>query len=246
VAADVPGLIEGAGQGKGLGIEFLRHVERTRVLVHLIDPAGFQGMTVLQGIKTIESELRSFGRTLEKKPRVFVVNKMDLPEGALALKALRSKYRARKPLGISAATGEGISEFLDRLILELSRCPASSLTSMPEPRSLPKANVRRLEKGFQVDSMGGGTFKVRGSYVERASAMLDPALAEAMARFQKTLKRIGVDRELKSAGIKEGDTVRCGAFEFVWSDAPKRTLPILIAKGLSGKGRGGKGFRLLG
>jgi GTPase len=221
VVADIPGLIEGAHQGKGLGADFLRHIERTRVLVHLVDPQGFGAVDAVKGVAKIESELIGFSRKLALKPRVLVVNKLDLPEGDAALKKLRAKYRSRKILGISAATGQGVTELLDRLLLELSK---TETTEAFEPVARDERLVR-IERGFDVRPLGGGRFELSGSFVERASAMLDATLPEAVDRFQRSLRRIGVDRALKRIGIKSGDIVRCGEFEFEWKDSPYKRLP---------------------
>ena len=223
VAADIPGLIAGAHQGKGLGISFLRHIERTRVLVHLIDPAGFGGRAPLPGIKDIEAELKAFSPQLAAKPRLLAVNKIDLPGGREVLRQVKARY-PRRTFGISAATGEGVSALLDRIIQELSRLP-------PGPVHFPGAAVEgrtlRMETGFRIRPLGGGRFVLEGRFVQRAAAMLDPSLPEALERFQTALRRIGVDRTLKRAGIKDGDLVRCGDFEFEWSNEMRRPLPRL-------------------
>ncbi|HAM35268.1 MAG TPA: GTPase ObgE [Elusimicrobia bacterium] len=223
VAADIPGLIAGAHAGKGLGTDFLRHIERTRVIVHLVDPAGYGGRDPAAGIKDIESELKSFSPQLLSKPRVLAVNKMDLPGSREVFKRIRARY-PRRAFAISAATGEGVGALLDRLILELSRRPPVPLvfgSAQDESRAV------RVDAGFQVRSLGGGRFELDGRFVRRAAAMLEASLPEAVERFQQALKRIGVDRALKHAGIKDGDLVRCGEFEFEWSDAARRPLPRL-------------------
>ncbi|MBI4376105.1 MAG: GTPase ObgE [Elusimicrobia bacterium] len=222
VIADIPGLIEGAHRGKGLGADFLRHVERTRVLVHLIDPAGFADKNPVDGVKVIEAELKSFNPRLAQKPRILAVNKMDLPLAHEALRKVRARYRAREIFPISAATGEGLSELLDRVILELSRHPVP----WQEPNAPPERFVK-VEQGFRVQRIGAGLFELKGPFVERAAAMLKADLPEAVERFQKSLKRIGVDKALRQAGIGEGDMVRCGALEFEWTDKPYRSLPRL-------------------
>ena len=221
VVADLPGLIEGAAEGKGLGVQFLRHVERTRVLIHLVDPAGYMGQPPLDGVETINKELATFSPALAQKTKILVVNKMDQPEGEPVFKAFKKKYRARV-LAASVATGDGLDAVLDRVIEELARHdgPVSF-----EDR-IPGETLHKVEQGFTVENLGGGVFRLRGKYVERASAMLDVSLPEAIQRYQNTLKRIGVDRALKKAGIKAGDKVRCNAFEFEWSDAVRRQLPI--------------------
>ncbi len=220
VLADIPGLIEGAAGGKGLGAQFLRHVERTRVLLHLVDPAGYMGEDPVAGVKTIEGELKTFSPRLAETPRVLVVNKTDLPGADAVVKALKKKYRGRV-LAVSAATGAGVDELLDRVIEELAKHEG--------PRHFDDRaeaeTVHKVEQGFSVENLGGGVFALRGRFVERASAMLDASLPEAVQRYQHTLKRIGVDRALKKAGIQEGDTVRCAEFEFEWTDTAAKRLP---------------------
>ena len=223
VAADIPGLIEGAHAGKGLGTEFLRHIERTRVLVHLVDPQGYGGRAALPGIKDIEHELKAFSKRLAAKPRLLAVNKLDLPGGREVLRAVKARY-PRRTFGISAATGEGVAALLDRVIRELSRLPPGPVIF---PTSAGEGRALRMDSGFRVRPLGGGRFVLEGRFVLRAAAMLEASLPEAVERFQTTLKRIGVDRALKHAGIKEGDLVRCGEFEFEWTDAARRPLPRL-------------------
>ncbi len=220
VAADIPGLIEGAHSGKGLGTDFLRHIERTRVLVHLIDPMGYNGRSPLAGIKDIEAELKAFSAALRTKPRVLAVNKMDLPGAVEVLKSVRTRH-PRRTLGISAATGQGVGALLDRVIRELAHKPPVVFISPESERHV------RLDSGFRVRALGGGRFELEGRFVRRAAAMLEPTLPEAVERLQGSLKRIGVDRALKRAGIREGDLVRCGKFEFEWSEAARRPLPAL-------------------
>ncbi len=221
VIADIPGLIEGAHAGKGLGVHFLRHIERTRVLVHMIDPEGCQPHEALAAVKVIESELSSYGRRLLAKPRVLVVNKMDLPEGEAVLKKVRARYRSRNVLGISAATGRGISSLLDRVIEVLAKSPVPVIAEGQAPQT----RRVKVEMGFRVAPKGEGVFELTGDYVIRAAAMLEMSLPEAVQRFQRALKRIGVDTALRRAGIREGDTVRCGELEFEWTDIPIERLP---------------------
>lgn len=238
VIADIPGLIEGAHAGKGLGADFLRHVERTRVLVHLIDPAGFGGEDALPGIKTIENELKSFNPRLGTKLRILAVNKMDLPGAAEFYKKLCSRYRKNKPAAVSVATGEGLPALLDRVLLELSRKEAA----LTFEESVSEGRLVKVERGFSVQSAGGGVFHLRGRFVERAAAMLDSTLPEAVDRFQRALRRIGVDRALRQAGVQDGDVVRCGAVEFEWSNEPFKRLPNIQRHKRTriGVGKGGR------
>ncbi len=221
VVADLPGLIEGAAEGKGLGTQFLRHVERTRVLIHLVDPTGYMGEAPAAGVKTIDKELKTFSSRLAQKTKILVVNKMDLPEGEAVFKELKKKFKNRV-LAASVATGDGIDVVLDRVIEELQKHDGP----IHFEDTVAEEILHKVAQGFEVENMGGGVFSLRGKYVERVSAMLDVSLPEAIERYQGTLKRIGVDRALKKAGIKHGNIVRCGNFEFNWSDSVRRKLPV--------------------
>ncbi|MHB2026191.1 MAG: GTPase ObgE [Elusimicrobiota bacterium] len=221
VLADIPGLIEGAHEGKGLGAEFLRHIERTRILIHMADPAGYGQTNALEGVKVIEDELKAFSPALSKKPRILAVNKIDLPGGQEALEKIGRRYRSRRILAISAATGRGLSELLDRALLELSR----ALSASSDPVCAKRGNSRVvLESGFSITRAKDAGFVIRGAKVESMAAMLRTELPEAMWRFQRELKRIGVERALSHAGIGEGDEVRCGTLSFEWSNKPLAAL----------------------
>ncbi len=223
VMADIPGLIEGAHAGKGLGGDFLRHVERTRLLILLIDPMGFGKVSAVDGVKSIEEELRRYSRKLAAKPRIPAVNKLDLSEGPEALRKIRGRYRKRKVFGVSGVTGEGIESLLDAALVELKSQPREVVSFAPKEGG----NSVKVEAGFDVKRVNGSTFRVTGSYIERAASMSDAGLVESMYRFQKTMRRIGVDRALRAAGVREGDMVRLGPLELEWTDAPSRRPPKL-------------------
>ncbi len=232
VVADLPGLIEGAADGKGLGVKFLKHTERCRLLIHLIDPAGYMGEDPEAGIKTIEKELKKFSPKLATKQKLLVLNKMDLPDSAEVLKKLKKKHKGI--LAISVATGDGVDALLDKVIAELAKHDGP----IHFAEKTVDDSIHKVEQGFTVENQGGGSFILRGKFVERASAMLDVSLPEAINRYQHTLKRIGVDRALKKAGVQNGDRVRCGEFEFEWSNAP---LKRITAKRGDGRTRIGIG-----
>lgn len=218
VLADVPGLIEGAHTGKGLGGDFLRHVERTRVIVHLIDPAGFAATGPVDGVKVIEEELTAYSRLLASKPRILVLNKSDLPEAADVLRRLKARYRSRRIHVISGATGEGLSELLNAVIEELSRQPRQPILFVPEDESSLK-----IPKGFSVRLEAPGVFRVYGRFVERVAAMSDFSLVQSLDRLQGSFKRLGVDKALRLAGVKDGDVVKLGSQELSWGDSkPER------------------------
>ncbi|MBI2787944.1 MAG: GTPase ObgE [Elusimicrobia bacterium] len=232
VLADLPGLIEGAADGKGLGVKFLKHTERCRLLIHLIDPAGYMGEDPEAGIQTIEKELKKFSPKLATKQKLLVLNKTDLPESAEVLKKLKKKHKGI--MAISVATGDGVDALLDKVIAELAKHDGP----IHFAEKTVDDSIHKVEQGFTVENQGGGSFILRGKFVERASAMLDVSLPEAINRYQHTLKRIGVDRALKKAGVQNGDRVRCGEFEFEWSNAP---LKRITAKRGDGRTRIGIG-----
>lgn len=214
VLADIPGLIEGAHAGKGLGGDFLRHVERTRVIVHLVDPAGYLETDPVNGVRVIEAELKSYSRALAAKPRLLALNKSDLPEAEAVLGKLRRRYPKRKVFSVSAATGAGVSALLDAVLRLLATAPPPGLK--PVNGGAPAA--LRVEKGFRVEKLEEGGFAVSSPQLERLAAMSNFSQPESLSRFQNILKKVGLDRALRRAGVKPGDPIRIGAAEFEWAD----------------------------
>jgi GTP-binding protein len=223
VFADVPGLIEGAHLGAGLGIDFLRHLERTRVLVHVVDvSAGEEAARA--ALETVRAELASFSPVLAGRERLVALNKVDVPEGRDAAAALGAAEPAA--LAISAAGGEGVEELLARagiLVAEaraaqpeavamaaMAADPAEHRVYRHRPRRLGDVTVVREEDGWRV----------AGETLEREVAMTDLNSEEAVARLQRRLKVAGVDGALATAGCVEGDTVRIGRAEFTYAEDP--------------------------
>lgn len=224
--ADIPGLIEGAHAGKGLGDEFLRHVERTRLLVHLVDPLGYGERGFLDGIRTIETELKAFSKVLAAKPRVLAVSKMDLSAGPEALRRVRARFPSRKVFGFSSVSRLGLTELLDFLALESAR-PAGEEPAVPVLRNVPggggglrggrgAVRVARVRPGFRVLREGAGAYRIAGEAVERMAAMTNFSLPASLERFQRIMKRVGVDKALRRIGASAGDTVRFGKVEMEW------------------------------
>jgi GTPase len=222
VIADVPGLIEGASHGAGLGLDFLRHLERTRVLVHLVDAtAGAEA--ALDALRQVTTELRAFTETLAGKPTLVALNKVDVPEGAAAADALLAG-----PLPgawrIAAATGEGTRELLraaaDRVWAERAREAAERAAAAGSQPVAPQRVYQQRRRGlgeFGVER-AEEVYVVRGREVERAVAMTDLESEEGVIRLQRRLRQAGVDEALRKAGAGQGDTVRIGEVEFEWSD----------------------------
>lgn len=222
VAADIPGLIEGAHEGKGLGMEFLRHVERTRLLVHLIDPFGFDNKTPLQTMRTIQKELEKYSAKLAKKPVILVMNKSDLTGAADAAKKLRKQLKGKKLFVISAVTGDGVNKLLQEIETKLSKIK-------PEPEEpAESADYRKFifENDFTVEREDDG-FRVTGKKVERLVAMTNFEQEEGVRRLQNILKKMGVEKMLQKEGAQAGDRVQIGDMEFFFNASAFIKGPII-------------------
>jgi GTPase len=213
VIADIPGLIEGASRGVGLGEEFLRHVERTRLLVHVVDAAR---PDPLADIATIDAELAAYGRGLATRPRLVALNKIDLPEARAAIPALTSALSAHgtASVAVSAASREGVGDLVRAIV---DRCPPRETAAAAGPRE------RRIAfAGGAQDwkvRREGDAFRVTGDRVERLASGIDWESPDAAAYFQHQLVRTGIERELRAQGAKEGDTVRIGSLELEWRES---------------------------
>lgn len=208
VMVDVPGLIEGAHLGAGLGDQFLRHVERTRVLIHLLDGAKPLD-EMLHDKKIIEDELLAWNPQLPHKPTLLVVSKLDLPDAQERLEELRAQFSDIR--GISSATGEGVQDLLYAAWTSIQHAPIPEIVT-PEPA---KIHLRPSEP-FVIQKQDE-TFIISGERVERLAAMTDFDSDEGLARFEQILAKMGVDKKLRELGAVEGDTVRIGAYEFTYS-----------------------------
>jgi GTP-binding protein len=214
--ADVPGLIEGASGGAGLGHAFLRHVERTRILVHVVDGADRDPEW---NHDVIRDELEAHDPKLLEKPMLVVFNKVDLPAASDAWPAFR---KAREKAGqdviaVSATSGEGIPELRARLAAILPA--ADELEAPPEPAGVVVHRIEAMGDGFVVDREEGA-FRVRGKRIERIAAQTNFEVEESAERFQRDLARLGIEAELRRAGVVAGDLVRIGAAELEWEAQP--------------------------
>ncbi|MFY9779257.1 MAG: GTPase ObgE [Candidatus Baltobacteraceae bacterium] len=206
---DVPGLIEGAHAGSGLGDRFLRHVERTRVLLHLMDGAR-PAAEIVSDKAVIENELRLWNPSLLARPILPVLSKLDLPEARERLAELRETIPGLR--GISAVTGEGVR---DLLFAAFNTIQATSLPVVAEG-DVPRF-VLTPEAPFSIGIDADGAFVVSGERVERLAAMTDFDSDEALERFERILAKMGVDKRLRELGARDGDTVRIGGNEFDFS-----------------------------
>ena len=213
VMADLPGLVEGAHEGKGLGHDFLRHIERTRVLVHVLDAAA-EDRDPVQDFDVVSEELRLHSPRLAEAPQVVAANKIDLPGAAQRAAAARRtlKKRGFVVYPVSALTGEGLRPLLGAV--------AKLLESAPEPPPLevsPDA-ARTKKASLEVERMPDGRFAVSGSAVERLIARTDLQNEDALPRMQRSLERMGVVDRLRRLGAEEGDKVVIGEHEFDFTD----------------------------
>lgn len=216
VIADIPGIIEGAHEGKGLGDEFLRHVERTRVLIHLVDVFGFDNQSALKNFRTLNRELAARSKELAKKPQIIAATKMDLTGADKALAALRKSLKTAKIYPLSSATGRGVKELLAAVAKALAKAPAVT-PAAPEP---PRDWV--IEPDFRVDPMGPGRFRIGGRKVDRLVAVTHFEQDESVSRLQNILKKMGVEENLIKIGAVPGDKVELGEREFTFRPDTKK------------------------
>jgi GTP-binding protein len=204
VIADIPGLIEGAARGAGLGLRFLRHVERTKVLVYVLDGSGPDPWADL---KTVRKEVEQFSAELALRPSLVAVNKVDLEPA----QRLRSRTRRKGVHFISALSGEGLPELMDAMVTALAAAPEVIAQGRVKRTKLP---VREAGAGGLVVEKEQFGFLVRGDRVEYLVGRTDLESEGALARFQSELDRLGVNAALEAEGVQPGDTVRISGIEF--------------------------------
>ncbi len=219
VVADIPGLIEGAHAGVGLGHDFLRHVERTRLLVHVVDAAGTDGRDPLDDYHKINEELRLYQPELADRPQIVALNKQDVPEAKAQVARFRRKLHLDKEMlfPISAATGDGVPALLQHVAAVLREQPNPLAEHPRSTEELRWPVPPRDPNAFTVEREGDG-FRVRGQRIERLVSMLNFAQQESLDRLQRVLERTGVSQALRDAGVEEGDPVRIEKAELEWSE----------------------------
>ncbi|MGI6045868.1 MAG: GTPase ObgE [Eggerthellaceae bacterium] len=236
VAADIPGLIEGAHEGRGLGHEFLRHIERTALIVHIVDlTGGWEGRDPVKDYEIINNELALYAKSLAERPRIVVVNKIDVPGTEEAFERLANRVRkdslaaaenefAESPIDpklyrISALTGEGIDSLKAAIatkVHELREAAREKEANEVQYDHIWEHKRDARDKHFEVKRLSEGIFRVSGPQVERMVVQTDWENEEALAFLQHRLKRIGVEQALEKAGAVDGDEVRIvgRAFQF--------------------------------
>ena len=218
VIADIPGIIEGASDGTGLGIQFLRHIERTRMLLHFIDVSGLEGRNPVEDYKTINEELQKYSKKLAKRTQIIVANKADAMTDDTNYKELEkiANNNNQRIFKISATTGEGIEELMNYVSKTLKTLPKENLIDI-DTNIKEKVYKIEDEEKFNVEK-DGKTFVVKGEAVDKIIRRVNITDNESLYYLHKKLDEIGLDKALKKAGIKDGDTVKIGNYEMEWED----------------------------
>jgi GTPase len=222
VVADIPGLIEGAAEGAGLGHEFLRHVTRTLVLIHVLDASGGpEGRDPLADFATINRELVAYDESMAEKPMLVALNKIDLQEAREHLDGLRREIEEQgyRVFPISGATGEGVPELMREVAGELRDAQERAREQVAAEERRRFTLPAQDERAWEVTRLSKHHFAVTGIGIERFTKMTDFANDEAVERYQRTLETSGVSAELRRQGVLPGDTVHIAGHELTWGEA---------------------------
>ena len=216
VIADIPGIIEGASEGTGLGLQFLRHIERTRLLLHVIDVSGSEGRNPVQDFNTINEELKKYSEKLSKRKQIIVANKIDILQDEKLYKELEktAKEHNMEIFKISAATGDGISDLLKHVSEVLKTLPKEDLIETENEKVY---TLESKEDEYTIEKEEG-KFVIKGEAVERIMRRVNIEDNESLYYFQKSLDNLGVNEKLKKMGIQEGDIVKIDDYELEWED----------------------------
>lgn len=221
VMADLPGLIEGASQGVGLGHQFLRHIERTRVIVHVIDMSGSEGRVPYEDYMAINNELEQYNLRLMERPQIIVANKMDMPDAEENLNEFKTKIAEDIPVfPISAVTKTGLRELLLAIADKLETTPEFPLNEILEQEDEDIVLYKYVaeEPDFEISREPDGTFVLSGAKIERLFTMTNFERDASISRFARQLRAMGVDEALRKRGAKDGDIVRLLDYEFEFMD----------------------------
>lgn len=215
IIADIPGIIEGASEGKGLGLEFLKHIERTRILLNIVDIAGVDGRDPVEDFVVINNELKKYNEEVAKSPQIIVLNKMDLifdDNQKAKVEEFKQKFgKDYKIIEFSAATRQGVDDLLNAIITEISKLP---------PKQQEQVELFELDRrdytSFDVKRDDEGRFVVSGGLIDKMSRGIILSDPESFAYFQRRLKQNGIIDKLLEKGLVEGDTVKIGPYEFTY------------------------------
>ena len=213
VMADLPGLIEGASKGEGLGDKFLKHIERTKVIAHVIDMSASEGRNPYEDYVLINKELEDFNEKLIKKPQIIIANKMDLEQAKDELKKFKEKVGDIQIFEVSAATNTGLQKVVDYLADLVDSVPNNPLYEDSQIESHVLYKFKK-EEPFTITRDDDGTWAIQGKEVERIFKMTKFSSDEAAYKFAKKLSRMGIDQKLEELGVEEGDQVRILDFYF--------------------------------
>ena len=215
VVADLPGLIEGASEGVGLGHKFLKHIERTKIIAHVIDMSSIEGRDPVEDYIKIRKELEEFSPKLLTKPEIIIANKMDGELSKDNLKKFKEKINNKEIFEVTAIIDEGLDKVIDKLSSMTKEIEREDLYDKEKIESHVLYKFKK-EKPYTI-VRDNNTYIIKGDIVEKLFRMTNFSTEEAYDRFSNKLRRMGVDDELISLGIKEGDTVRILDFEFEWT-----------------------------
>ena len=213
VIADIPGIIEGASEGTGLGLQFLRHIERTRLLLHVIDISGSENRKPVEDFKIINEELKKYSEKLSKRKQIIVANKIDSMQDETLYQELEelAKKENLEIFKVSAATGEGLKPLFTRVSEVLKTLPKENIIA-DNGETL---YTLKEEKGFDI-VVENGEYIVKGPDIDRLMRRVNLEDNESLYFFQKMLNNLGIEEALKKAGIQEGDTVKFNEWEMEW------------------------------
>lgn len=215
VIADIPGIIEGASEGVGLGLQFLRHIERTRLLLHVIDVSGSEGRNPVDDFNKINAELQKYSQKLSQRTQIIVANKIDSMQDEQLYKDLEklAKEKQLEIFKISAVTGEGVDKLIKHVSELLKTLPKEDLIEYED-----KKVYKLEEKDEYTIRKEDGKFIIEGEPVERIMRRVNIADNESLYYFQKNLDELGVNQRLKEMGVQEGDIVKIADYELEWED----------------------------
>lgn len=215
VVADIPGLIEGASQGAGLGHEFLRHIERTRMLVHVLDASGSEGRDPIDDYYKIRKELEQYSSSLAEKPEIIAANKADISDEFMDKLKAEFEPKGIKIFSISAATREGIDELLSAICAQLRDLPP--VETLEEEGVIEEWQMGPGPLSFEVSRGMDGIMEVNGSAIDEIFMRIDPNDPDSMRHFEKLLVDMGIIEALRNSGVKDGDEIRLNGetFDFV-------------------------------
>lgn len=219
VLADIPGLIEGAHEGAGLGYEFLRHIERTRLLIHVVDISGSEGRDPLKDYEKINEELKLYSPKLSTKIQIIAANKSDIPGSDEKFGKFEEEMKKRGHMifKVSAAANQGLRELMAYASVQLDKLPVEEDPEIDETEAYFKLEGKNEGKGYEIKK-DNGIYTITGPFVDRIFMKVNIYDSESLKYFQKVLRRKGIIDELKGMGINNGDTVRMNDFEFDFVD----------------------------